>query len=44
MSDLFRTVLNIDEFEGTITVSSSIDIALLAIQRRGQQLTTRPVF
>jgi len=43
-TDLFATVPDIDEFEGTIVATSSVDVSALAVQTRGHRLTFVPVF
>jgi hypothetical protein len=44
MSELFPMVPGIDEFQGTIIVTSSIPVSVLAVQQRGDRLTVVPGF
>jgi hypothetical protein len=44
MSELFPVVPGIDEFQGTIIVTSSIPFSVLAVQQRGDRLTVVPGF
>jgi hypothetical protein len=43
-TDLFPKVPGIDEFQGSIVVTSSVNISVLAVQKRGDRLTFVPVF
>jgi hypothetical protein len=44
MTSLFPSAPGIDEFQGTIVVSSTIPVSILTIQKRGDRLTFIPGF
>lgn len=44
ITELFKDVPGIDEFQGTVVVSSSIPVSVVAMQKRDNRLTVVPVF
>jgi hypothetical protein len=44
LSELFPMAAGIDEFQGTIRITSTADVSVLAIQKRGDRLTIVPGF
>jgi len=43
-TDLFPSVSGINEFRGTVAVTSSVGVSVLAVQRKNNRLTILPVF
>jgi hypothetical protein len=44
ITELFKDVPGIDEFQGTVVVSSSISVSVLTVQKRDNRLTVVPGF
>jgi hypothetical protein len=44
MTELFPMAAGIDEFQGTIRITSTSDVSVLAVQKRGDRLTVVPGF